>query len=132
MEVIGLDVFELPNGSPAFYQPCVAYLNQSCSIYSHRPIACQDFECKLLQKLIATEINLPEALDHTCHSRALIEQLRSYMLDADESLPLERQVRYQWFRVAPPSEAVEILEALTQLLLTQFGVRWDRRPGPPK
>lgn len=120
----GLDVFELPDGSPAFRQPCASYDDPVCSIYEQRPLACRAYECKLYQSFQSKEFDLPGALQQTSRARELIAALRSYMIEVDETLPLERQVRYQWSRSSPPPAAAKLLNELVQLLNTRFGVRW--------
>lgn len=124
LQALGLDIFELSEGSPAFHQPCSAFDDPVCTIYAQRPHACRAYECKLYQSLQSSTTDLPGAIEHARRARQLIAQLRACMPEADESLPLERQVRYQWQRTGPPPEAAAILDELVTLLRTQFGVRW--------
>jgi len=119
-----LQVFDLPQGTPAFLQPCAAFDIPICSIYEHRPQSCRDYRCKLLIALEQAEIQLEDALRLTRRAGELIATLRSQMPEADPNLSLERQVRYQWPDALPPPEAVAILTELVELLESHWGVRW--------
>ncbi|MBX9743132.1 MAG: YkgJ family cysteine cluster protein [Chthoniobacterales bacterium] len=50
---------------PFFDQPCVAFKNNCCSIYTERPTRCRLFECQQLKKVISgqsTEIEASEVI----------------------------------------------------------------------
>jgi uncharacterized protein len=124
LRALGIEVIMLPEGGPAFYQPCALLDDQACTIYAQRPHACRDYECKLYRSLNSGEIDLEDAFQHTRRLRHLITGLRSHMLEVDDGLPLERQARYQWSRLDPPPEAASVLNELVELLRTHFGVLW--------
>jgi hypothetical protein len=121
---LGLQVFTLPAGTPAFHQPCAAFKEPVCVIYSQRPQACREYACHPLERLEAGSLSLEEALRHTQRAKELITALRLQMQSPDPRLGLERQVLYQWLRAAPPPEAAAILQELRALLREEWGVRW--------
>ncbi len=124
-QALGLRVFVLPEGSPAFLQPCDAFHVPECSIYDHRPQSCRDYRCQLLIALEQAQTSLEEALVLTGRARELIAALREYMEEPDPRLSLERQVRYQWAHTPPPPQAAQILAELAALLESRWGVRWS-------
>ena len=125
----GLQVFRLPQGSPAFFQPCAAFHTPECSIYDHRPQSCRDYRCKLLVALEQAQISLEDALVFTQRARELITALREHMDEPDPHLSLERQVRYQWSHAPPSPQAARILAELAELLESHWGVRWSPLSG---
>ncbi len=61
---------ETPTQELLFRQPCSAFRNQCCSIYSERPDNCRSFKCELLKAIEAELIPWQTAL-------ALVEQMRT-------------------------------------------------------
>jgi Fe-S-cluster containining protein len=45
-----------------FRQPCPLYQNDSCSVYQHRPPACQKYRCALLKKYEDGDVTLEDSL----------------------------------------------------------------------
>src|SRR5512143_2378157 len=74
---LGLDVFTRRDGTVAFRQPCAAFEDPICTIYTHRPQACREYVCPLLKRLMDGEISLEPALSHTRQARQLIASLQS-------------------------------------------------------
>ena len=121
----GITVITLPEGSPAFLQPCAAFTEPICRIYSNRPGACRSFECKLYKSLQSETITFETALVYIQKAKELIAELQAQMEEPDKSLSLERQVRYQWLNLGPPPQAEAILAELTCLLEDQWGAKWS-------
>lgn len=126
-EQAGLEVFTRRDGTAAFRQPCAAFEDPVCTIYTQRPEACRQYICPLLKRLVDGEINLEEALEYTRLVRQLIANLQSKMPEPLPDLPLAWQVRLSW----PPTEALPqdvqpIFEQLAGLLKTVWRVRWRR------
>lgn len=44
-------------GKRILQQPCAAHINNACTVYSHRPSVCSNYECKLLRGYIKGDVN---------------------------------------------------------------------------
>ena len=83
--------------SDAFYlqQPCLAFCDGDCKVYSQRPKGCREFECHLLKAV--KEFTLPEyaALELIKEIKRKIESVEQLLVDlgeADEMLPLSLRI----------------------------------------
>jgi Fe-S-cluster containining protein len=103
-----------------FAQPCSCLEGNLCGIYSDRPNRCRTFECRLLQRALAGEVSIPEALPliHRARSQVkkIVELLRQ-LKQADEHLPLSR--RYARVMAAPIDLAADdhAVELRSELML---------------
>lgn len=124
----GLTVFTRRDGTPAFRQPCAAFEDPVCTIYTRRPEACRSYVCPLLKRLMDGEISLDEALGYTRQVRRLIASLQSKMPASMPGVPLEWQVRLSWHpNAALPPDVQPIFEELAGLLKTVWLIKWKRR-----
>jgi len=51
------------HGERIFLQPCPAYQESSCTVYTQRPERCQLFECRLLKRVASGEWSEAQASD---------------------------------------------------------------------
>lgn len=121
------------DGTPAFRQPCTAFEEPVCTIYTNRPQACREYVCPLLKRLMDGEISLESALAYTRQARQLIAILQTKMPGEMAGLPLEAQARLSW----PPAQSLPpdvqpVFEQLVTLLKDVWKVSWRRKPGRQK
>ncbi len=76
---LGLVVEPVGEGS-GFPQPCSLFQNNCCSIYAWRPQTCQKYQCALLDRYLADQATLEEALN-------LVRQAQKMLAAVHESLP---------------------------------------------
>lgn len=72
-------------------QPCHAFCEGDCQIYSKRPVGCRRFECELLKQVKIGETTASSALDTIKRVReeiSSIEELLIQLGETEESLPL--------------------------------------------
>jgi uncharacterized protein len=81
---------KLKRGSK-FHQPCGAFANGCCKIYQDRPAYCRQFDCALLERVKAGQIDagaarrkIAQATKQAANVRSLLRQLGS----ADEHVAL--------------------------------------------
>lgn len=77
-----------------FRQPCACFDGKLCEIYARRPIRCRSFECRLLQRVQAGEMNGERALRAIADARRAINRVRQLLEELgqqDERLPLNRR-----------------------------------------
>ena len=82
-----------------FQQPCSCLEGNRCRIYADRPQMCRTFECRLLQRAQAGEINVEASLKVIRMAKRRAEVVREILRglgDEDESTPLSR--RYERMR----------------------------------
>ena len=60
---------------PAFAQPCACYDGKFCRIYSQRPARCRTFECGLLKRVQAGELNAAAALEKIARTKRQVEKV---------------------------------------------------------
>jgi hypothetical protein len=84
---LGLTVepVEEPAGQYAFRQPCPLYLDDRCSVHGRHPPSCQEYQCALLKKLSAGEVELGAAL-------AVVHEAKSLMAES-AALPVAQRGR---------------------------------------
>ena len=86
----------------AFAQPCHCFDGKLCKIYADRPKRCQTFECGLLKRVQAGDLEGKLALKQIASTQKLVEKVRQLLRrlgDKDESLALT--VRYTRTMSAP-------------------------------
>jgi len=77
-----------------FRQPCSAWKDCRCQIYSDRPKYCRQFECLLLQSLRGGEVEYPAALEtvRVAQNKANeVRRLLGELGDGDEQLNLRKR-----------------------------------------
>jgi hypothetical protein len=77
-----------------FPQPCACFDGQFCRIYDVRPGHCRAFECGLLKRVQAGDMNVDAALRTIAGAQAQAEQVRQWLRrlgDRDETLALIRR-----------------------------------------
>lgn len=62
-------------GNQCFHQPCPAFQDSLCSIYSERPCQCRAFKCGQLKRLAAREIASASALKTIRRARSLADRV---------------------------------------------------------
>jgi uncharacterized protein len=71
----------------AFRQPCPLYRDDHCSVYGRHPPSCEEYQCALLKKYLAGEIEFEAAIALAREARALIAQGAARPLAPNESDP---------------------------------------------
>jgi hypothetical protein len=72
-----------PAGQYAFRQPCPLYLDDRCSVHGRHPPSCQEYQCALLKKLAAAEVELDTAL-------AVVQEAKSLIAESAALSPAQR------------------------------------------
>ena len=101
-------------------QPCACFDGKLCRIYEQRPIRCRAFECGLLKRAQAGEIEVAAALRAIKQARRHAETVRKLLVQlgqTDERLPLNR--RYANVMAEPIDLAGDerIVELRSELML---------------
>ena len=73
-------------GQYAFRQPCPLHLDGRCSVHGRHPPSCQEYQCALLKKLAAGEVDLGAALAVVHEAKSLIAE-RSALPRAQRGRP---------------------------------------------
>jgi len=89
---LGVTIETFRNQAVGFRLPCVLYRNEGCSAYAHRPVACQEYRCVLLQKLDKDQITLENALAIVNEIKGLIAEID----DQEEGTSLRRRLLESW------------------------------------
>ena len=63
----------------AFAQPCACFDGKFCNIYNDRPKRCRSFECGLLKKVNAGEMQPAAALKKISEAKALANKVRDLL-----------------------------------------------------
>lgn len=109
-----------------FEQPCPAYVERSCLIYSDRPAACREFSCKLFDEVDEQKITLAEAQ----HKINQVISLRQGMWDSIKhitpSLPgiALAKLWQQWNSLATGEEGLAYRQKLGTPLIQMAALRW--------
>jgi len=107
-----------PAGRPAFQQPCACFDGRLCRIYADRPIQCRAFECGVLKRVQAGELDAEAALRKIDEARKLADKVRELLCrlgDRSETLVLTQRyavVMRQPIDLSGPEEAAENRGAL--------------------
>jgi Fe-S-cluster containining protein len=67
-----VDVFEDGTG---FHLPCPQYRDGKCAAYQRRPRVCVNYQCELLQRCLAGQVALEEALSLIAQAKAMLGPL---------------------------------------------------------
>lgn len=100
-DVAGLDLAGLPlsknkTGKTKFPQPCAAWKNCRCQIYTMRPRHCRDFECALLESVHGGWTTVDSALRTIRTAKRQADKVRELLRqlgDADEQMALSLRFR---------------------------------------
>lgn len=101
-------------------QPCPAYQESNCSIYSQRPERCRLFTCRQLKRVASGDIDEAEALDNireAVRRAARVNQLLEESGKTDPKKPLSK--RYEKITAEPvdPSGDPKVVELRGKLTL---------------
>jgi Fe-S-cluster containining protein len=113
---LGLPV-ETWEGVPTFALPCSYYGPQGCSTYADRPATCQTYRCKLLDRHLAGEVDLDQALAMVEKVKAVAAKLRD-RLGAELPGPALRR-RLREILAAPDVSPESLLDGVTLFMLCQ-------------
>ena len=86
----------------AFAQPCTCFDGKLCTIYADRPKRCRTFECGLLKRVQADELDTDAALKTISKTKRQAEKVRDLLRDLgqkEEHLAMTK--RYQEAMSAP-------------------------------
>jgi hypothetical protein len=84
---VALDLGELPmahelalrvdtfDDGLGFHLPCPQYQGALCATYLRRPRACMDYQCELLQRLLAGEVSLEESLSLIGQAKVMLDRV---------------------------------------------------------
>jgi uncharacterized protein len=72
---LGLSLEKKGRGKLAFAQPCACFDGKLCRIYGDRPKRCRLFECGLLKKVEAGEMNAAIALEKISEAKILVKKV---------------------------------------------------------
>jgi len=113
-------------GRTVFPQPCACFDGSRCRIYAERPEQCRAFECGLLKRAAAGELEVSAALEKINQARRQANQVLQWIRrlgDRDEQAALARRyarVMRQPIDLAGPEDEVErrgeLMRAMSQLM----------------
>lgn len=92
-----------------FQLPCGAFQKGACGCYATRPQTCSKFDCHLLRRVAAKNIDMNRAADIIDEARrriqALSDHLRKYPKDKSNA-SFDERLRdfHQWFSQLHPSD----------------------------
>lgn len=87
---LGLTLHRKGKSKRAFAQPCACFDGTLCTIYADRPKRCRWFECGLLKRVEAGEMNAGIALKKIARAKVLAEKVHG-LLGADEGAALSER-----------------------------------------
>jgi Fe-S-cluster containining protein len=99
---LGWSLEKKGRGKLAFAQPCACFGGKLCTIYDDRPKRCRTFECGLLKRVGADEMNAGAALKKISEAKILVKKVRELLCSLgqnDERLALTK--RYSQAMSAP-------------------------------
>jgi uncharacterized protein len=91
---LGLLVAKKGRGKLAFAQPCACFDGKFCNIYDDRPKRCRTFECGLLKRVQAGELNTDAALKIISKTKRQVGSVRGRLRQLgqkDEQLALVKR-----------------------------------------
>jgi Fe-S-cluster containining protein len=117
---LGLSLEKKGANKIAFAQPCACFDGKLCAIYADRPKRCRTFECGLLQRVQAGELNADAALKTISKTKREVEKVRGLLRQLgqnDERLAMTK--RYAQMMSAPMdlSASENISELRGELML---------------
>lgn len=69
-------------GKRILQQPCPAHINNTCTIYSHRPSICGDYQCKLLKEYENEEVSESDAHEAIDTLKSVKSEIEAYLMAA--------------------------------------------------
>lgn len=81
---LGLTLEKKGRGKLAFAQPCACFDGKLCQIYDDRPKRCRTFECGLLKRVQADELNAGAALKKIAGAKILVKKVRELLCSLGE------------------------------------------------
>jgi Fe-S-cluster containining protein len=95
LRTLGLAFVQKPKaGVEKFKQPCAAFGECKCNIYSDRPKYCREFECLLLKNVKAGEVKISEArkvIRSAVRQAEKVKKLLRLLGENDETLALNKR-----------------------------------------
>jgi uncharacterized protein len=91
---LGLPIEKKGRSKLAFAQPCACFDGTLCNIYDNRPKRCRTFECGLLKRVQARELDADAALKIISQTKRHVESVRERLRQLgqkDERLALVRR-----------------------------------------
>jgi uncharacterized protein len=91
---LGLPIERKGRGKLAFAQPCTCFDGRLCNIYDDRPKRCRTFECGLLKRVQAGELDASNALKIISQTKRQVENMRERLRQLgqkDEQLALVKR-----------------------------------------
>jgi len=76
---LGLTLEKKGQGKLAFAQPCACFDGKLCGIYADRPKRCRTFECGLLKRVQAGELDADAALKTISKTKLQAEKVRGLL-----------------------------------------------------
>ena len=70
---------EKKGGQQAFAQPCGCFDGKLCRIYAERPVRCRTFECGLLKRIQAGELDADAALKTIAQAKRQVEKVCKHL-----------------------------------------------------
>jgi Fe-S-cluster containining protein len=67
----GLRVMQFEEG-PGFRLPCPQHHHGRCAVYQRRPVACVNYQCKLLQRCYQGEVTVESAIALVTQARKML------------------------------------------------------------
>jgi Fe-S-cluster containining protein len=119
LQRLGLPVISKGKGW-RFAQPCAALEGCRCRIYSERPGYCRAFDCSLLKRVLAGDMERRVALGIITRAReqmTRVTELLKRLGDNDERLPLRQRFRQQAQRLARTKNSEETAALFSELTL---------------
>lgn len=109
-----------------FEQPCPAFAQQSCKIYTDRPSICREFRCKLLDGYREQKISWREAQEKINQVIALRKKLLNAVQDTAPSLPgmALQKLWEQWNRSATGENGLAFRQKHSASLMQMAALRW--------
>jgi uncharacterized protein len=102
LKKLGLTLEKKGQGKLAFAQPCACFDGKLCTIYADRPRRCWTFECGLLKRVQAGELDAAAALKIIAKTKRQAEKVRGLLRQLgqnDERLAMTK--RYAQAMSAP-------------------------------
>jgi Fe-S-cluster containining protein len=102
LKQLGLTLVQKTKSKVAFAQPCACFDGKLCGIYADRPRQCRKFECGLLKRVDAGEMEAGVALKKISEAKILSGKVRGLLRSVgqnDERLALTK--RYSQAMSAP-------------------------------
>jgi hypothetical protein len=119
LAALGLRLIAKKGSRPKFHQPCAAFANCRCHVYSHRPKYCREFECLLLKEVHGGRMDIATAQRTIRLAQGRVRKVKNLsrkLGDTDEQLALGkrfRRMKKQLEHGAPDDETAAAFGELT-------------------